>query len=229
MVKTMAAALAFLLHSTPAQAQPAADAAIANDAPADAEVASSPQHRWEQRLRSALELSDEQRPPLQNLRQALVDQLAAIRRQFEGGEFDEEEARWQTKMALASHRQSRAALLSEEQVDRLQGVYNAQGTGNPQTVARLQLSGLQEEQVRMLVWQQREEWRALTISGETPTGERLRTLRQAHRLAFERLLNPAQRAQLHEAKNARRRLRGLEEEPADAPMLLDDAPDASTE
>ena len=132
-------------------------------------------------------------------------------------------------MALASHRQSRAALLSEEQVDRLQSVYNAQGTGKPQTVARLQLSGLQEEQVRMLLWQQREEWRALTSSGETPTGERLLTLRQAHRLAFERLLNPAQLAQLHEAKNARRRLHGLEEEPVDAPRLLDDAPDASAE
>lgn len=229
MARIIAAVLVGLLHCASTQAQPTSQAAIADRAPAASEAAHSPQRQWEQRLHNALALSDDQRLPLQDLRQTLVDQLASIRRQVEGGELDEEEARWQIKMALASHRQSRAALLSEEQVDRLQSVYSARGTGEIQDFARLRLSPLQEEQVRMLLWQQREEWRALNSGGEYPTGEQLQTLRRAHRLAFEYVLNPAQVAKLREAKNARRRLYGLEEEPEDAPVLLDDAPDASTE
>ncbi|MFT5086059.1 MAG: hypothetical protein ACI906_003293 [Candidatus Latescibacterota bacterium] len=182
------------------------------------------------RLEMALDLGQEQRAHLEQLRQALQGQLQSIRTQVEERQLGEEEVRWQVKMALAGHRQSRAALLTDEQTNRLEMAYNthAQSRGQqpPGLPLALRLSEAQEEQMRMLLWSQSQEWRILQESSVPPTADQIQALRLAHRVAFEHLLSSRQFELLQQMKNARRRHYGLEEEePVDTPTLLDDAPD----
>ncbi len=206
-----------------AQMQPAAKALAAPQTAIQEMPA--PHAALDRRLEAALDLDMAQRARLQQLRGALQQQLRDIRAQTEANQLSEGEARWQVKMALAEHRQARAALLTDEQAKRLEIAYNALAQ-HDQPLSQLQLSEAQEEQVRMLLWSQQQEWRALQKSPVPPTSEQNQALRIAHRVAFEHLLDSRQFARLEQMKNARRRHYGLEEEvPSDTPMLLDDAPD----
>ena len=212
-----AAALALSIDAA-AQSQPTLET------PITAHAALSPREALDRRLEAALDLDAEQRTHLQQLRFDLQRRLRNIRAQTEAEQLSEDEARWQVKMALAEHRQGRAALLTDEQTKRLEIAYNElsqRGTAPNQ----LHLSEIQEEQVRMLLWSQRQEWRTLQEAAVPPTAEQNQALRIAHRVAFEHLLNSRQFEHLEQIKNARRRHYGLPEEmPVDTPMLLDDAP-----
>jgi hypothetical protein len=212
-----AAALALSIDAA-AQSQPTLET------PITAHAALSPREALDRRLEAALDLDAEQRTHLQQLRFDLQRRLRNIRAQTEAEQLSEDEARWQVKMALAEHRQGRAALLTDEQTKRLEIAYNElsqRGTAPNQ----LHLSEIQEEQVRILLWSQRQEWRTLQEAAVPPTAEQNQALRIAHRVAFEHLLNSRQFEHLEQIKNARRRHYGLPEEmPVDTPMLLDDAP-----
>ncbi len=182
-----------------------------------------------ERLQSALELDEQGQLQLQSLRVALQEQLRQIRTEVEAGALSRDEARWQTKTALAEHRQNRSILLNPEQNASLQRAYNhlkkeRQERHRRFSVDELALSELQEEQLRLLLRQQKYEWQTLTQAVVPPTGAQLLALRQAQRVAFEHLLSEAQFLRLQKIKNARRRHHGLEEMPVDTPMLLDDAP-----
>lgn len=212
-----AAALALSIDAA-AQSQPTLET------PITAHAALSPREALDRRLEAALDLDAEQRTHLQQLRFDLQRRLRNIRAQTEAEQLSEDEARWQVKMALAEHRQGRAALLTDEQTKLLEIAYNElsqRGTAPNQ----LHLSEIQEEQVRILLWSQRQEWRTLQEAAVPPTAEQNQALRIAHRVAFEHLLNSRQFEHLEQIKNARRRHYGLPEEmPVDTPMLLDDAP-----
>ena len=212
-----AAALALSIDAA-AQSQPTLET------PITAHAALSPREALDRRLEAALDLDAEQRTHLQQFRFDLQRRLRNIRAQTEAEQLSEDEARWQVKMALAEHRQGRAALLTDEQTKRLEIAYNElsqRGTAPNQ----LHLSEIQEEQVRILLWSQRQEWRTLQEAAVQPTAEQNKALRIAHRVAFEHLLNSRQFEHLDQIKNARRRHYGLPEEmPVDTPMLLDDAP-----
>jgi|GEM_PF-1426144 len=211
-----------------AQIEPEMEAA--STAPTMAHEAPAPRAALDRRLETALDLDQDRRAHLEQLRRALRGQLQAIRAQAENGQVDEEQARWQVRMALAEHRQSRAVLLTDEQTHHLEAAYNARAQRNGRQAnglpTVLQLSEAQEEQMRMLLWSQNQEWHTLQESPVPPTAEQKQALRRAHRVAFEHLLSSKQFEILEHMKNARRRHHGLEEEvPVDAPMLLDDAPD----
>ena len=64
-------------------------------------------------------------------------------------------------MALASHRQGRAALLEDEQIASLQTIYNEHGEKDKEPFSLLHLNPLQQERIRLLLWEQGEAWRAL--------------------------------------------------------------------
>jgi hypothetical protein len=220
LLRALSAAALVLSIDAAAQSQPTPKM------PTTAQVAPSPREALDRRLEAALDLDAEQRTHLQQLRLDLQRRLRNIRAQTEAEQLSEDEARWQVKMALAEHRQGRAALLTDEQTKRLETAYNelSQRATAPN---QLHLSELQEEQVRMLLWSQRQEWRTLQESAVPPTAEQNQALRIAHRVAFEHLLNSRQFEHLEQLKNARRRHYGLPEEmPVDTPMLLDDAPDS---
>ena len=182
------------------------------------------------RLQNALELDEQGQVQLQLLRVALREQLRQIRAEVEAGTLSRDEARWQTKTALAEHRQDRSILLSPEQNANLERAYNhlkkeRQGRNRRHLIDELALSEFQEEQLRLLLQQQRQEWQTLTQAVVPPTKAQLLALRQAQRVAFEHLLSEEQFLRLQKIKNKRRRHYGLEEEmPVDTPMLLDDAP-----
>ncbi len=198
--------------------------------PHSEQIESTPaQIQLEQQLRGALALSDSQRALLQDLRQALQEQLASIRLQVESDGLDETEARWQVKMALASHRQGRAALLSSDQVTELQNIYNPRGEEDAKAVT-LRLSLEQQERIRSLIRQQQQEWQALDEAAVAPTLAERQALRQEHRLGFERILTRVQIAALQFAKEQRRRHHGLEAEiTSGTSVQLDDAPEGSAE
>lgn len=184
----------------------------------------------EARLLDMVLLSQTQQSHLKDLRQSLQEQLAAIHLQVKMAQLDEQEARWQVKMALASHRQGRAALLDDEQVASLQKIYNERGERGNEPFSLLDLNPLQHERIRLLLWEQDEAWKTLAESIPPPTLAQKQALRQTHREEFERMLNKRQKAKLQALKNARRRHYGIEEETVDdTPTLLDDAPDASME
>jgi len=182
----------------------------------------------EARLLDGVVLGQTQQSHLEDLRQSLQERLAAIRLQVEMAQLDEQEARWQVKMALASHRQERAALLEDEQVALLQNIYNELGGKGKEPFSLLHLNPLQHERIRLLLWEQGEAWKTLAESVPPPTHAQKQALRQTHREEFERMLNKRQKAELQALKNARRRHYGLSEETVgDTPTLMDDTPDAS--
>ena len=182
----------------------------------------------EARLMDMVLLSQTQQSHLEDLRQSLQEQLAAIHLQVKMAQLDEQEARWQVKMALASHRQGRAALLEDEQVASLQKIYNERGERGKEPFSLLDLNPLQHERIRLLLWEQGEAWKTLAESVPPPTHAQKQALRQTHREEFERMLNKRQKAELQALKNARRRHYGLAEETVgDTPTLMDDTPDAS--
>ena len=198
--------------------------------PAAPNAKSTDQVLFEARLLNAVPLSQTQQLHLDGLRKSLQEQLAAIRLQVEMDQVGEQEARWQVKMALASHRQGRAALLKDEQIASLQNIYNERGEKGKEPFSIIHLNPLQQERIRLLLWEQGEAWRTLTESIPPPTHAQKHALRQTHREEFERMLNERQKAELRALRNARRRHYGLEEETVgDTPMLLDNAPDASIE
>ena len=198
--------------------------------PANSDETSVKQTKLEVRLQNAMLLNQAQQTHLQDLRQSLQEQLADIRLQVETGQLDEQEARWQVKMALASHRQGRAALLEDEQVASLQKIYNELGGKGKEPFSLLDLNPLQHERIRLLLWEQGEAWKTLDESVPPPTNAQKQALRQTHREEFERMLNKSQKAELQALKNARRHHYGLAEETVgDTPTLLNDAPDASIE
>jgi hypothetical protein len=185
--------------------------------------------RFSGRLQGGLELDAQEQLQLQSLRAALQEQLRQIRAEVEAGAMSHDEARWQTKTALAEHRQNRSALLSSEQNARLERAYNhlkkeREGRARRSLADELALSEWQEEQLRLLLQEQQQEWRTLMQAVVPPTSAQLLALRQAQRVAFEHLLNEKQFLRLQKIKNMRRLHHGLEKVPVDTPMLLDDAP-----
>ena len=198
--------------------------------PAEPNAKLTDQVLLEARLLDVVLLSQTQQSHLEDLRQSLQEQLAAIRLQVEMAQLDEQEARWQVKMALASHRQGRAALLEDEQVASLQKIYNKRGEKGKEPFSLLDLKPLQHERIRLLLWEQGEAWKTLAESFPPPTDAQKQALRQTHREEFERMLNKHQKMELQALKNTRKRYYGLKEETvSDTPTLLDDAPDASIE
>lgn len=222
--------LTTLLISSVSWSQSSTSEVDSTTSPNELDGKSVEQVMFEERLQNALQLSETQQIHLQDLRQILQEQLAAIRLQVETGRLDEQEARWQVKMALASHRQGRAALLEDDQIATLQNIYNERGEKGREPFSLLPLNALQQEHIRLLLWEQSQEWRTLTESDTPPTEAQQQALRQTHQVAFERLLNGRQKAALQALKDARRRHYGLEVKMLnDTPTLLDDAPDASIE
>lgn len=230
MRQSLRAVLTTLLLASASWPQPSVTQDTLAMLPANSDETLVEQAKLEARLQNAMLLNQAQQTHLQDLRQSLQEQLADIRLQVETGQLDEQEARWQVKMALASHRQGRAALLEDEQIALLQTIYNEHGEKDKEPFSLLHLNPLQQERIRLLLWEQGEAWRALAESDTPPTQAQKQALRQTHRTEFERMLNERQKAELQRLKNARRRHYGLEEEILDdTPMLLDDAPDASIE
>ena len=224
------AILTLLVMSSASESQSPLMADNSPTIPAEPSAKLADQMLLEARLLDVVLLSQTQQSHLEDLRQSLQEQLAAIRLQVEMAQLDEQEARWQVKMALASHRQGRAALLEDEQVASLQNIYNELGGKGKEPFSLLDLNPLQHERIRLLLWEQGEAWKTLDESVPPPTNAQKQALRQTHREEFERMLNKRQKAELQALKNARRHHYGLAEETVgDTPTLLDDAPDASIE
>ena len=168
MRQSLRAVLTTLLLASASWPQPSVTQDTLAMLPAHSDETLVEQAKLEARLQNAMLLNQAQQTHLQDLRQSLQEQLADIRLQVETDQLDEQEARWQVKMALASHRQGRAALLKDEQIASLQTIYNEHGEKDTEPFSLLHLNPLQQEHIRLLLWEQGEAWRRPTESDTPP-------------------------------------------------------------
>ena len=158
--------------------------------------------RFRQRVRNALNLTEDQETGLRDLRAALEREVEAVSRELEGGMLTPEEGRARFRRALRAHTAERDRILSEDQrlfLARAREFIEERMLAAPpgrlkpgHLVAALELT---EEQQRLwldLLQGQRAHYAAGEASGLVDAGGLL----EEHRKAFEAMLTVEQRLEL---------------------------------
>ncbi len=175
-----------------------------------------------ERLRQALNLSAEQQEQLQAGRRDLRQKFQQIRAQVEEGTLSREEARAQFRTERQAQKTLRDGILNDEQQALLErarehiksqkGERRGAGRHGARRGARrllkaLELTDEQQEQVRELRLQTREQRKQWHESEQRPSKEERDQVRQERRQAFEDILTEAQRDKLAELRQARQERR----------------------
>ena len=186
---------------------------------------------FRERLRNALNFTDEQKEQLRTVRQHLRVELEYIRGAVSDGEMTPEEAREQYGQAVRIHRAGRDTILTDEQKALLERARRyleeerlAAPTEEPQLrrpherlIAALELTEGQVAQWRRLLRRVRAVHQEMHDDGEVSERDDFLRMREAFAKAFDDLLSPEQLVKLDEIRDnwQARRAEGREIQAAD--------------
>ena len=167
------------------------------------------------RLHNALNLSEDQVAILRQLRTELQGRLQDIREEVQAGSISREERRSMALRILNSHRESRDAALTSEQVTlldrahrylaerRFQSRHDRPHRRFERLASALELTPDQAQEWRDLLQQQRASLQSLRETEKVPSREQINQLRLDHKAAFEAILTEEQLAYFHDIQQRR--------------------------
>ena len=186
---------------------------------------------FRERLRNALNFTDQQKEQLRTVREHLRVELEYIRDAVRDAEMTPEEAREQYRRAVRIHRAGRDTILTDDQkalLERAQRYLEEERLAAPpeeprlrrpheRLIAALELTEGQVAQWLRLLRRVRAVHQEMYDNGEIPERDDFLRMREAFAKAFDNLLRPGQLVKLDEIRDnwQRRRAEGREIQVAD--------------